>query len=83
MDENKVYFDYTGQEAVPENTAAAGPQKGEKGSGKGLLLVGLIAGIGLTLLVVAIAYLGFGLQAVMERQDQPVLAEDSDACRHH
>lgn len=73
MEENQTYFDYTAGEMPPVGK----PPKQERGSGHGLFLVGLIAGLGISLLLVAIAYLGFGLQAVMEHQDGLVLDEDS------
>ena len=73
MDENETYFDYT-VTAVPP--ADPSPIK-EKGSGKGLFLIGLMVGIAATLLIVAVGYMGFRLQAVMEQQNQPVLSENS------
>ena len=73
MDKNETYFDYTASGMPPVPPA---PEK-EKGSGKGLFLIGLVVGVAVALLVVGIGYLGFGLQAAMERQDQPVLSENS------
>lgn len=73
MDKNETYFDYTASGMPPVPPA---PEK-EKGSGKGLFLIGVVVGIAIALFVVGIGYLGFGLQAAMERQDQPVLAEGS------
>ena len=73
MEENQTYFDYTAG-GVP---SVGNSPKEERGSGHGLFLVGLIAGIGISLLLVAIAFLGFGVQAVMEHQDGVVLDEDS------
>ena len=73
MDENETYFDYTATKMPPVNPS---PIK-EKGSGKGLFLIGLVVGIAATLLIVGISYLGFELQAVMEQQNQPVLSENS------
>lgn len=73
MEENETYFDYTATTVPP---SAPSPIK-EKGSGKGLFLIGLMVGIASTLLIVAIGYLGFGLQAVMGQQKQPVLSENS------
>lgn len=73
MEENQTYFDYTAGDMPP----AGKSPKEERGSGHGLFLVGLIAGIGISLLLVAIAFLGFGVQAVMERQDGVVLDGDS------
>lgn len=71
MDKSETYFDYTASGMPPVPPA---PDK-EKGSGKGLFLIGVVVGIAIALFVVGIGYLGFGLQAAMERQDQPVLAE--------
>lgn len=48
---------------LPENR----PAKGEKGSGKGLFLAGLVTGLASTLLIVAICYVAFGMQATMEQ----------------
>lgn len=73
MDKNETYFDYTASGMPPVPPA---PEK-ERGSGKGLFLIGLVVGIAVALLVVGIGYLGFGLQAAMENQDQPVLSENS------
>lgn len=73
MDKSETYFDYTASGMPPVPPA---PDK-EKGSGKGLFLIGMVVGIAIALFVVGIGYLGFGLQAAMERQDQPVLAEGS------
>lgn len=73
MDENETYFDYT---ATNMPLAQPSPTK-EKGSGKGLFLIGMMVGIAVTLLIVGIGYLGFGLQAAMEHQNQPVLSQDS------
>lgn len=73
MEENQTYFDYTAGGMPP----AGKSPKEERGSGRGLFLVGMIVGIGISLLVVAIAFLGFGVQAVMEHQDGVVLNEDS------
>lgn len=73
MDENRTYYDY-----AATNVPLAPPSSDrEKGSGKGLFLIGMIIGIAITLLVVGIGYLGFGLQAAMEHQKQPVLSKDS------
>lgn len=49
---------------MPE--APARPPKGERGSGKGLFLGGLITGIAGALLVVAICYLGLYIQNIVE-----------------
>ena len=69
MDENTSYFDHIST-GMPTQQA---PRK-EKGSGYGLFFAGLIAGIGGALLIVAVAYLGFGLQGVLEsRSNSQVL----------
>lgn len=73
MDKNATYFDDTTTAMPPTEP---NPAK-EKGSGKGLFLIGMVAGIAVTLLIIAIGYLGFGLQAAMEHQNQPVLSKDS------
>lgn len=73
MDENETYFDYT-VTAVPP--ADPSPVR-EKGSGKGLFLIGLMVGVAATLLIVGVGYLGFRLQAVMGQQNQLVLSENS------
>lgn len=81
MDENGAYFDnisgsgsekqgsqqgefrltQTGTAGVPQS-----PSRAEKGSGKGLFLVGLITGIAGALLVLAICYLGINIQSIVE-----------------
>ena len=71
MDENTVYFDHISTGMPPEQQA---PKK-EKGSGYGLFFAGLIAGIGGALLIVAVAYLGFGLQDALESQSSSQLSE--------
>lgn len=73
MDENEIYFDHISSGNMP----SAQPSKEEKGSGRGLFLVGLVVGIGGALLILAIAYLGFGLQAVLANQNEVALQEDS------
>lgn len=74
-DGNTTYSDPTPVDrSSPVPTA-----RSEKGSGRGLFLIGLFAGIFCALLVVGIAYLGIGMQAAMKRQDQPVLKEGSVA----
>lgn len=64
MDDNQTYFGYTQGSTPPQK-----PVKPEWGSGHGLFLAGLITGIGGALLIVAIAYLGFGLQKAVENLD--------------
>lgn len=75
MDENEVYFDKisTTQDQPPTGQH---PKK-DRGSGHGLFLIGMFTGIFGALLVVGIAYLGFGMQAAMQRQDQPVFKDGS------
>jgi len=64
MDENETYFDYVSAPQPPVE-----PAKGEKGSGRGLFLAGLIAGLAGALLIVAICYLGAMLQKTIEDRD--------------
>ena len=61
MDENQNYFNSI------NNASPAQPPQQEKGYGKGLFFVGLVSGIAVSLLIVAIGYLGIGLQHSMER----------------
>lgn len=60
MDENQNYFNNinSGQPGHP-------PQK-EKGSGKGLFFVGLVSGIAVALLVVAVGWAGLEIQKTVE-----------------
>lgn len=75
MDENEVYFDKI---ATTQDQASTGQHpKKDRGSGHGLFLIGMFTGIFCALLVVGIAYLSFGMQAAMERQDQIVLKDGS------
>ena len=62
MDDNAKYFDHISSEAPPAQKV---PRE-ERGSGRGLFLAGLIAGLGVALLIVAVAYLGVGLQSALE-----------------
>lgn len=77
MDENQNYFDNVNQGGL---TSAQIP-KDEKGSGKGVFLIGMIVGIASALLVVAICWLGVGIQnSVEEKENQSAqieLQEDS------
>lgn len=61
MDQNQNYFNNM-------NNMQPGqlPQK-EKGSGKGLFFVGLVSGIAVALLVVAICFVGFRIQNAIEQ----------------
>lgn len=63
MEERQSYINNMGN--MPEGHAP----KDEKGSGKGLFLAGLILGLGAALLIVAIAYLGFGIQNSIEEKE--------------
>ncbi len=62
MDENQSYFDNI------NSVQPIGMPESEKGSGKGVFLIGMIAGIAATLLIVGVCYLGFSLQKVAEEQ---------------
>ena len=77
MDENQNYFDNVNQGGL---TPAQIP-KDEKGSGKGVFLIGMIVGIASALLAVAICWLGVGIQnSVEEKENQSAqieLQEDS------
>lgn len=60
MEGNQNYYE---ADKLPENK----PPKGEKGSGKGLFLAGLVTGLASTLLIMAIGFLGFNLQNTIEK----------------
>lgn len=62
MDENQSYFDNMNN--MPPQKAP----KDEKGSGRGLFLVGLMVGLASALAVVAVCYLGIGIQNSIEAQ---------------
>lgn len=49
----------------------------DRGSGRGLFLAGLIAGLGGALVIVAVAYLGVGLQSALENRSVAALKEGS------
>ncbi len=67
MDENQAYFDNTyGTGMGPDATRGRKPPRRERGSGKGLFLVGLITGISGALLILAICYLGIYIQSAVE-----------------
>lgn len=68
MDENQNYFNNM------NNMQPVQPPKKEKGSGKGLFFVGLVAGIGVALLAVGIGFAGLGIQNAMEQSK----ADNSD-----
>ncbi len=62
MDRDQNYFDnMDGNRALEPNH----PRE-ERGSGKGLFLAGLIAGVASALLIVAVCYLGVGIQSSVE-----------------
>lgn len=61
MDENRNYFNNINGMQPTE------PPKTEKRSGKGLFFVGLVSGIAVALMIVAIVYAGFGIQNVIEQ----------------
>ena len=67
MDENQNYFDNINKsDSAPEQVP-----KEERGSGKGVFLIGLIVGIASALLIVSICWLGIGIQnSVEENQNQ-------------
>lgn len=72
MDEKQSYFDNTG--SMPPSQAP----KGEKGSGKGVFLAGLMVGIASALMVVAICYLGIGIQKTVEERESASLKVELD-----
>ncbi|MCM1025857.1 MAG: S41 family peptidase [Roseburia sp.] len=70
MEDNQNYFDRVG------TAPTGGASKGEKGSDKGIFLVGLIVGIASSLLIVAIAFLAVRTQkAVDDRKEESLQAE--------
>lgn len=72
MDENQSYFDNMNN--MPPQKAP----KDEKGSGKGLFLIGLMVGLASALAVVAVCYLGVGIQNSIEAQRNGAGVELSD-----
>ena len=67
MDENENYFDNVNK----KDPAPAQVPKEERGSGKGIFLIGMMAGIASALLIVAVCWIGIGIQnSVEEKQDQ-------------
>lgn len=60
MEGNQNYYE---ADKLPENK----PPKGEKGSGKGLFLAGLVTGLASTLLIMAICFVAYDLQNTVER----------------
>ena len=65
MDENQNYFDNVNQGGL---TPAQIP-KDEKGSGKGVFLIGMIVGIASALLVMAVCWLGVSIQNSVEKKE--------------
>ena len=85
MDENQAYFDNlsgsgTGEAPRPVNYGGVQgpgrPPRGERGTGKGLFLIGLITGISGALLVLAICYLGLYVQNLVESGQNAKGAEE-------
>lgn len=75
MEGNQDYYE---ADKRPENK----PPKGEKGSGKGLFLAGLVTGLASTLLIMAIGYVAFNLQSTVEHWDGSIIGklwESSDS----
>ena len=72
MSDNNQYFDYTGN---PPETAGG---ESTKGYGKGLFLLGLVSGVAVALLVVAICMLGFGVQKTVEERSEQVVSTEQD-----
>ncbi len=75
MDENQNY--YNGIDGIQPSE----PPRSKKGSGKGLFFLGMLSGITVTLLVVAIGYAAWGIQRSIEQsqnhKDEVELKEDS------
>lgn len=65
MEENQAYFDNISGAGMGENIPGKPPRK-ERGSGKGLFLIGLITGISGALLILATCYLGIYIQSAVE-----------------
>lgn len=67
MDENQAYFDnISGMGPGPDGTRGGKPPRRDRGSGKGLFLIGLITGISGALLILAVCYLGIYIQSAVE-----------------
>lgn len=75
MDEKNSYFDYT-----PGQPPELNP-KVDRAAGKGLFLAGLMVGLAGALLLVAICWLGVGLQNVMdgEKEEEGTLVSSEDS----
>lgn len=93
MDENQSYFDNIsgngpgmvnakqGAETMPGrgNSVPMKAPRGERGSGKGLFLVGLVTGISGALLILAICYLGLYVQNAVELGQSIVQSEQKSS----
>ncbi len=88
MDENQSYFDNItgngpGMDNAKQNSfgnsAPKKPPRGERGSGKGLFLVGLVTGISGALLILAICYLGLYVQNAVEFGQSIVQSEQKSS----
>lgn len=75
MDEKNSYFDYTSGQPPELNP------KVDRAAGKGLFLAGLMVGLAGALLLVAICWLGVGLQNVMdgEKEEEGTLVSSEDS----
>ena len=73
MDENEKYFDRISSGIPSEQKAPVE----ERGSGRGPFLAGVIAGLGGALMIVAVAYLGVGLQNALENRSVSSFQEGS------
>ena len=69
MDENQNYFNH-----LNERQPVQDPPRKEKGSGKGLFFIGLVSGIAVSLLLMAIVYASVGIQNAIE-QSQSSMAD--------
>ncbi len=83
MDNNNSYFDNISG-AQPGNSGGASGMQGpnwqmggrapERGSGKGLFIGGLVTGVAASLMLLAICYLGFSIQRMVEEKDDTSLS---------
>lgn len=74
MDENETYFDH-----ITNPQPVTPVQKGEKGSGKGLFLIGMLVGLAGALFVTAICYLGIRVQRAVEGGDDGEVTLEADS----